>query len=582
MITAKINTIEVTVEENTTIMEAAKKIDVDIPSLCKHDDLEATAACGICVVKVVGKNQMIRACTTVLTEGMEVLTHHPEVIQVRRTILELILSNHPNECLTCRRNGTCELQKLAEEFGIMEETLPLHVRELPSDDSTKAIVLNPRKCIKCGRCIEICQHMQDVWALSMLERSISIRISPAGEIGLSDSPCIRCGQCSAHCPVGAIHEYDETEEVWNALLDPNKVCIAQIAPAVRVSVGEAFGYPPGINISGQIYNTLRKMGFKAVFDTNFGADVTIMEEASEFASRFKNNPESLPLITTCCPSWVDFMEKFYGDMITYFSSCKSPHAILGVLTKTYYAETTGIDPKDIYMVSIMPCTAKKYEITRADSMYASGTQDVDISITTREFIRMVQQQGIRLNDLNCLDEPDSPLGDYSGAGAIFGTTGGVMEAALRSAYYFITGDDGKQVEFEEIRGMEGIKEMQLTIEGRKVNVAVAHGLANVEQVINRVRDAKAAGEKSPYDFIEVMACPGGCIGGGGQAWNVNTEIRKKRSEGLFKLDSLRDHRLSHRNPAIIKLYADFLGEPLSEKSHQLLHTKYVQRTSYTR
>lgn len=583
MVNVTINGIDVEVKRNTTILDAARKIDIAIPTLCKHPDLTATAACGICVVRVKGKKQLMRACTTPVEEGMDIVTHDPEIISVRRTILELILSTHPNECLTCGRNGTCELQALAEQFGFRQERLPMLVRDLPFDFSTKAVVIDPRKCIKCGRCIEVCQDYQNVWALSMLERGIDTRISPAGDILLSESPCIRCGQCSAHCPVGAIHEFDETETVWDALRDPDSYCVAQIAPAVRVSVGEAFGYPPGTNISGQIYDALRKMGFDAVFDTPFGADVTVMEEASEFAHRFKEDPGSLPLITTCCPSWVDFMEKFHDDMIDQFSSAKSPQAMLGVLTKTYYAESLNLDPNKMFMVSIMPCTAKKYEITRESSMFASGQQDVDISITTREFIRMIQQSGIVLQDLNNLEEPDSPLGDYSGAGAIFGATGGVMEAALRSAYYFITGNDASDIQFEEgTRGPDGIKEMKIEIEGREVRIAVAHWLGNVEKVLDRVRKAKQAGEETPYHFVEVMACPGGCIGGGGQSWGTDSDIREQRARGLFKLDSLRDYRLSHRNPAIIKLYEDFLGEPLSEKAIRLLHTRYTPRKQYRR
>jgi len=577
-----INGIKVEVPGGTTILDAAKKIDIQIPTLCKHPDLPATGACGICVVKVKGKPQMVRACCTPLTEGMEITTHDPQIIRVRRTVIELILSTHPNECLTCSRNGTCELQKLAEEFGIREDSFTPMVRELPGDDTTRAVVLDPRKCIKCGRCIIVCQENQDVWALSMLERGIDTRIAPAGEISLADSPCIRCGQCSAHCPVGAIHEYDETEKVWSALLDTDLYCIAQIAPAVRVSIGEAFGYPAGTNLSGQIYNSLRKMGFDAVFDTNFGADVTVMEEAFEFAEKLKNSPENLPLITTCCPSWVDFMEKFHHDIMGHFSTCKSPHAILGVLAKTYYAEKMNIPPEKIYMVSIMPCTSKKYEITREDSMFASGCQDIDVSITTRELIRMIRQSGIIITDLDCLDEPDSPLGQYSGAGAIFGVTGGVMEAALRSAHYFITGENPESLEFVPIRGFKGIKEMSATIAGKKINIAVAHGLSNVEEVLEKVRTAKKEGNPAPYHFIEVMACPGGCIGGGGQAWIVSSDIREKRAEGLFKIDRLQSSRMSHTNPAVKTLYKEFLGEPSSKKARELLHTKYTKRDKYRR
>lgn len=581
-ITVTIDGIEIQVDPGTTILEAAQAARVRIPTLCKHSDLPATAACGICVVKIEGRPGMIRACCTPVEPEMRVITHDPEIIRVRYSVLEMILSAHPNECLTCGRNGTCELQSLAEQFGIRRERLPSLVKDLPKDETTRTIVLEPRKCIKCGRCIVVCQEMQNVWALSFLERGLDTRISAAGDITLSDSPCIRCGQCSAHCPVGAIYEYDETDQVWDALLDPDIYCVAQIAPAVRVSFGEAFGYPPGTNLTGQVYHALRKMGFNAVFDTNFGADVTIMEEATEFVQRLKDSPVKLPLITTCCPSWVDFMEKFHSDMITYFSSCKSPHAILGTLTKTYYAQKMGIDPAKIFMVSIMPCTSKKYEVTRSDHMFASGYQDVDVSITTREFARMVFQTGIKLEALDRTTQPDSPLGEYSGAGTLFGASGGVMEAALRTAHYLLTDEDPENLEFTEIRGPEGVKTMETAVAGYPVRVAVAHGIKHVESVLEKVRAAIQGGHRPPYDFIEVMACPGGCVGGGGQAWNVSERIRRKRAEGLYWDDRVSEIRCSHHNPSVKQLYAEFLEKPLSEKAHHLLHTSYQSRPQYRR
>jgi NADH-quinone oxidoreductase subunit G len=577
-----VNGLSVEVPEGATILEAARAAEIRIPTLCKHPDLPPTAACGICIVKVEGFPNMVRSCTTPVQPGMSVTTHDPEIVRVRRTLLELILSAHPNECLTCGRHGACELQELAKDFGIREARFPSVCRELPRDDSTGCITLDPRKCVKCGRCLAMCQQQQDVWALSFMERGLNTRIAPAGGITLAESPCIHCGQCSAHCPVGAILEFDETDAVWEALRDPLRHCVAQVAPAVRVSLGEAFGYEPGTNLSGQLYHALRRMGFDAVFDTNFGADVTIMEEASEFAERLRSNPERLPLITTCCPSWVDFMEKFHADMIEYFSTCKSPHAILGTLTKTYYAQKAGVDPSSIFMVSIMPCTAKKFEITREQTMYASGEQDVDVSITTRELTRMIRQAGIALESLNCLELPDSPLGNYSGAGVIFGVTGGVMEAALRSAHYFLTGENRRNVEFEPLHGLKGIKEMQVGIGERTVRVAVAHGLKHVEQVLDRVRQARDRSEPMPYDFIEVMACPGGCIGGGGQSWNVSDHVRKLRAAGLFKEDRVQEVRTSYANPAIQQLYKDFLGAPLSETSHKLLHTHYRPKPEYLR
>ncbi|MFA5287545.1 MAG: [Fe-Fe] hydrogenase large subunit C-terminal domain-containing protein, partial [Candidatus Omnitrophota bacterium] len=360
IIQAKINGILLRVEEGTTILEAAKRVQIKIPTLCKHPDLPASASCGICIVKNKGSHKMLRSCCTPLDEGMDIITHDPEIVEIRRTVIELILSNHPNDCLKCARNNDCELQKLTADFGIKEESFPQFLRDLPIDTSTKAVDLDPKKCILCGRCVYVCQEAQDVWALSFLERGMKTRISPAGDIQLADSPCVRCGQCSAHCPTGAFVEQDHTAQAWKALQDPDKYCVVQIAPAVRVSIGEAFGYV-GKNFTKKLYALLRRLGFNAVFDTSFAADVTIMEEASEFEQRLLRGNRPLPLITTCCPSWVDFMEKFYTDMIEHFSSCKSPHEILGVLSKTYYAEKNKIDPSKIFMVSIMPCTSKKYE-----------------------------------------------------------------------------------------------------------------------------------------------------------------------------------------------------------------------------
>ncbi len=580
MIKATINNLPIEVEPGTTIMEAAKELRINIPVLCKHPDLKATAACGICVVRIANYNKLLRACTTAVEEGMEIITHDTELTKLRRTILELILSFHPQECLVCGRNGSCELQSLAASFGIRENRFEQYIEEKPRDFSTEAVVLDASKCIKCGRCIEVCQEIQDVWALTFLDRSYEVRMRPAGDLPLVESPCVKCGQCKIHCPTGAIYEYDDTEKVYNALLDPNKHCVVQIAPAVRVSIGEAFGLSPGVNMTNKVYAALRRLGFKGVFDTNFGADVTIMEEASEFARIFKESPEKLPLITTCCPSWVDFMEKRYHDFIPNFSSCKSPMEITGVLSKTYYPKEMGVDPSSIYSVAVMPCTSKKTEIKRSKEMFASGVQDVDAVITTEELTRMIKQSGIDFVNIED-EEPDYLLGAYSGAGTIFGTTGGVMEAALRSAYFFITGDHLKNVDFHETRGMEGVKTAEVAIENHVFRVAVAHGLGNVSKVLDEVRIAKEKGEETPYHFIEVMACPGGCIGGGGQPGTISNDIRQARMQSLYDDDvSQRALRTSYNNPYIKTLYDKYLGEPLSETSKELLHTKYVARPQY--
>ncbi len=579
MIKGIINGISVEVEKGTTILDAAKKVQVKIPTLCHHSDVSPSAACGICIVRVKGTSKMLRSCCTPFEEGMDIITHDPEIVETRKTVIELILSDHPNDCLKCGRNNNCELQTLVSDFGIREEQFKKIVREIPKDNTTNTIVLDPSKCIKCGRCVEVCQSTQAVWALSFLERGVNTRISPAGDIVLGESPCVRCGQCSAHCPTGAIFEKDDTAKVWEALQDPEIHCVVQIAPAVRVAVGEGFGYEPGVNLTKKLYALLRRLGFDTVFDTNFAADVTIMEEGNEFVERFVHKKGVLPMITTCCPSWVDFMEKFYTDMIEHFSSTKSPHEILGVLTKTYYAEQKKIDPKKIKVISIMPCTSKKYEISRSEEMFASGYQDVDVVITTRELIRMIRQAGLDFNNLPD-EEPDLLLGEYSGAGTIFGATGGVMEAALRTAYAVITKENLKEFDFKDVRGLEGVKETSIDIKGTEVKIAVAHGLANVVSVLDRIRDAIKNNEPLPYHFVEVMACPGGCVGGGGQPYMINDEVRTARAKGLYDEDAAKSVRCSHDNPYIQKLYKDFLGKPLGEKAHHLLHTKYIPRAEY--
>jgi NADH-quinone oxidoreductase subunit G len=581
MIKARINQLEVEVPEGTSILEAARQVQVKIPTLCKHKDLLPTAACGICIVRNHGGNKLLRACCTPLEADMEISTHDHEIVEVRRSTLELILSNHPQACLTCGRNGECELQSLAADFNIPMESIKRYVKDTPPDRSTGSIVIEFQKCIKCGRCVQVCQDLQDVWALSFLDRGINTRMAPAGDITLAESPCVKCGQCSAHCPTGAIVENDETPLVWNALHDPEKICVVQIAPSVRVTIGEAFGLPPGTNLTRKLYAALRRLGFKAVFDTNFSADLTIVEEASEFIERFVHKRGALPLITSCCPSWTDFMEKNHWDFIDNFSTAKSPQQMLGVLAKTYYAQKLKLDPARLYMVSIMPCTAKKYELSRTDEMYASGFKDVDVALTTRELARMLKQSGIDF--LNLPDSgADSLLGEYSGAGTIFGATGGVMEAAVRTAYFYATGSKLAKIEFEAARGLAGVKEGEINIAGTPVRIAVAHGLANVAAVLERVRTARRAGEKSPYDFIEVMACPGGCIGGGGQPYGVDNERRKLRIAGLYQDDQERQLRYSHENPEVIRVYQDFLGVPLGEKAHHLLHTRYTARPLYQR
>lgn len=580
----QINGKPITVEKGTHILAAAKQAGVKIPSLCAHPDLDAWAACGICVVKVANSRgvspKLVRACATECIEGENYITHDPELNKIRRTIIEMILADHPQSCLTCGRNGSCELQTLAAEFGIREIPFARNVKNMPKDDSTGAIVLDPSKCVQCGRCAQVCQQLQNVWALEFIGRGEKTRIAGAGDIVLNETPCIKCGQCSAHCPVGAIYELDETAKLLEAIRNPELTVIAQIAPAVRVAIGEEFDMDPGEVTTGKIYAALRAIGVDTVFDTNFGADLTIMEEGTEFVRRFTENKD-LPLITSCCPAWVEYMEKYACDMIPNFSTAKSPQQMQGAITKTYYAQNAGLDPKKIFSVSIMPCTAKKQEIKRSEDMFSSGCQDNDLVLTTRELARLFKQFGIDFKNIEP-QEADSPIGQYTGAATIFGVTGGVMEAALRTAYYLVTKEElsEKAVDFTCVRGMEGIKKATVDVKGTPVRVAVAHGLKNVQTLLQEVRDARENGKELPYHFIEVMACKGGCIAGGGQPYGTEDEIRAKRINGLYTDDKKCEFRKSHQNPDIQKIYKDFFGEPSSHKAHKLLHTHYVSRPTY--
>jgi len=566
------------VENGTTILAAAKSLRINIPTLCYHPDIEPWAACGLCVVKVENSPKMVRACATAVVEGQNYITHDPELMEVRKTVIELMQSNHPNECLTCARSGTCEFQDISEDFCIREAPFVKQPKNLPKDDSTPSIVLDPRKCINCGRCALVCQQLQDVWALEFINRGYDTVIQPAGGVLLNESPCIKCGQCSAHCPVGAIYEKDETDKFLSAVRDETRHVAIQVAPAIRVAIGEAFGLEPGTLMSGQIYTALRMLGADAVFNTNFAADLTIMEESMEFVGRLSKG-DTLPLITSCCPAWTDYMEKYFDDMIPHFSTAKSPMMMQGAITKTYYAEKAKLAPRSIYSVAIMPCTAKKYEIIRDDNMHASGYNDVDLVLTTRELARLIKRAGIDFLKLK-EGSVDSPIGSYSGAGTIFGVTGGVMEAALRTAQHLITGKEVDDVKIQAVRGMEGVRVGEILIGDARLKVAVAHGMSSVRRTMSEVRQARAENREPPYHFIEVMACKGGCIGGGGQPYNTDEEVRQRRIAGIYKDDEKSVVRCSYQNPDIIRIYKEFLGEPLSHKSHDLLHTKYHARPLY--
>jgi len=588
MINITINGKTLEVEQGTTILDAAKMMNIKIPTLCYSPDLAPWASCGLCIVRLAGTGKMVRACITACEPNMNIVTHDPEIIGVRKTVLELILSNHPDDCLKCPRSHSCELQELAADFGIREAPFGKVNNKIEIDDSNPAIVLCPEKCIRCGRCVKVCQEVQNVWALEFLGRGINGKIASAADAPLGESPCIKCGQCAAHCPVGAIYERDDTAKVWSALQNSQQAAsdvhpVVQIAPAVRVALAEEFGLPPGTVFTKKIYAALRCLGFKTVFDTNFSADLTIMEEGSELVKRLGEKGSAIPLITSCCPAWVDYMEKYYNDMIPNFSTAKSPQQMMGAMIKAYWAEKAGVDPKKVFSVSVMPCTAKKWEINRNDDMKSAGYgNDVDIVITTRELAHMIKQAGIEILKLKD-EEADSPLGPYTGAGTIFGVTGGVMEAAVRSAYYLVTKKELPDVNFKPVRGLEGVKESEVDFgNGTKIRIAVAHQMGNIAAVLEKVRAARDAGKEPPYHFIEVMACRGGCIAGGGQPYGATDEIRKQRAAGVYSDDEKSQYRCSHLNPCISQVYKEFLGEPGGHKAHKLLHTKYEQRPLYVK
>lgn len=579
MVNIKINGKEVQVAEGLSVLEACKGIGIKIPSLCYHPDVNAWASCGICVVKMENNGKMIRACSTKVYEGLSIITHDPQINRARRTVLELILSNHPQDCLQCVRNGNCELQDLAAEFGLRENRFEHFLKNQPVDDSNGSIVFDRDKCINCGRCVQVCQEVQNVWAIDFQGRGGKTIIGPAAGMLLNDSPCIRCGQCAAHCPTGAIHEFSNFAPLWEKIYDPDVVTAVQIAPSVRVALGEEFGMDPGELSTGKIYAALRRIGFDYIFDSNFSADLTIMEEGTEFVGRLTKGQGKIPLFTSCCPAWVDYAEKNYPDMLDNVSTAKSPQQMMGSVIKTYWAQKMGINPEKVYSVSIMPCTAKKYEVHRDSNMSASGYQDVDVSFTTRELAKLIKQAGIDFTALED-EKADSPLGEYTGAGTIFGATGGVMEAAVRTAYKVITGSEMADLNLTPVRGLDGVKSAKLDIAGTEVRVAVVHQLGNVAKVMDAVREAAARGEEPPYHFIEVMACRGGCVGGGGQPYGTTDEVRTKRAKGLYKEDEASVKRCSHDNEEVAAVYKEFFGEPNSEKAHHLLHTHYQERAMY--
>jgi iron-only hydrogenase group A len=573
MVSLTIDGKEVTVPEGTTILEAAKSAHIRIPTLCYLPEVQAIGACRVCLVEIEGNRNLQASCVFPVAEGIVVHTNSPRVYQARKFTVELLLSAHPQECLTCTRNLKCELQRLTEELGIREIPFPGEKPKARIDESTPSIRRDATKCILCRRCVTVCQEIQQVGVLAAQERGFDTYIGPAFGDELGEVACALCGQCINVCPVGALSERDYTGEVWKAIHDPNKIVVAQDAPAVRAALGEEFGLPPGTLVTGKMLEALRRLGFDVVFDTNFAADLTIMEEGNELLKRVKEGGR-LPMITSCSPGWIKYIEHFYPDLLPHLSTCKSPHQMLGALSKTYYAQKAGIDPGRMVTVSIMPCTAKKFECNRPE-MKDSGFQDVDYVLTTRELARMIKTAGIDFVDLP-EGRYDDPLGEYTGAATIFGATGGVMEAALRTAYEVATGKKLDNMDFTGVRGLEGVKEAAVMVDGLgEVRVAVAHGLGNARKLMDRLSDGKA-----DYHFIEIMACPGGCVAGGGQPIPVNDEIRRLRAQALYQEDKSLKIRKSHENPSIIKIYRDFLKEPLGEKSHHLLHTQYTPRGKY--
>lgn len=569
-----VNGKDITTKKGETVLNVLKSVGIKVPTLCHMPDLFPSGSCRMCVVEVEGEKNLVPSCAMEVRDGMKISTHSSRVLKARKTIIELLLADHPDDCLYCERNGECELQDLAEELGIRERRYSGEGRDYKIDHSSVSIVKDSSKCILCGRCVRICEEVQAVSAIDFINRGSKSVVAPAFNQGLNLSSCINCGQCVRVCPTGALTERNNIKEVINALADPEKFVVIQHAPSVSVTLGEYFGYKEGADVAGIMTAALRKVGFKRVFDTAFSADLTIMEEASELVHRIKNGGK-LPMFTSCSPGWVKYVEQFYPEFLDNVSTCKSPQQMLGALIKTFYAEKEGIDPSKIFSISVMPCTAKKFEADRKEMMSKKGYPDIDLAITTRELARIFKMMNIDLNSLEP-EAADSPLGERSSAGKLFGVTGGVMEAAVRTAYFMLTGKELDVSELRPVRNLEGIKETSFKIGKLELNVAVVSGLGNAKKMLEEIK----AGRKNIH-FMEVMTCPGGCIAGGGQPYGLDKEKVVARMKRLYQIDKDAVLRTSHSNESIKKLYKEFLGEPLGHKSHELLHTKYAKRkTNY--